>query len=449
MKEIAEDLMRRCLARGALAAEAYVKMGERRAVELNPDGVVSWTRSAEGGIGLRVLREGGAAGFASICGPRPGDEALDQLIMAAMDAARPAVRGAGTVFALPKCGATRDGRGLGIFDPRLHAATPADLEGLLSDAAREALHIDPRVRRLDTASIVVSSTRVMIRNSEGFDGAYRQTIVHLSLGAVAQDAGRSIVVRQSKTARSLSAFSPVLFGDQTARLALSALEGSALQGCRTPVLLAPAAAAEVLRHFSRNVIIPAAAPGAHVTSPRLTIIDDGHLPGGVASAPFDGEGVATQRTVLVSRGVLTGTIHDLHSAARAGAAGTASTGNGMRMSFREPPRRMTSNLFIAPGGDEPTELMRALRDGIHVEALRPTTALRGDASVFAGIVTGRRIVSGLPQEAVAGALLVAPLSDLLHGVTGVGNDLTFGLPGGSFAAPSLLVKEVEIRAPWA
>ncbi len=445
MKEIAADLMARCRGRGALAAEAYVKMGERRGVELNADGVVSWTRSAEGGIGLRVLREGGAAGFASICGPRPGDEALDQLVLAAMDAAR----ATGTVFALPGQGAARDGRGLGVFDPRLHAATPADLEGLLSDAARETLRTDPRVRRLDAASLIVSSTRVMIRNSEGFDGEYRQTIVHLSLGAVAQDAGRSIVVRQSRTARSLSAFSPALFGDQTARLAISALEGSAVPGCRVPVLLAPAAAAEILRHFARAVILPSASPGTQVASPRLTIIDDGHLPGGVATAPFDGEGVATRRTVVVSRGVLAGAIHDLRSAARAGSKGAASTGNGMRMSFREPPRRMTSNLFIAPGGDEPSELMAELRDGIHVEALRPTTALRGDTSIFAGIATGRRIISGLPQEAVAGALLVAPLSDLLHGVTGVGNDLTFGFPGGSFAAPSLLVKEVEIRAPWA
>ena len=442
MKEIAADLVARCRARGALAAEAYVKIGERRAVEMNPDGIVSWTRSAEGGIGLRVLREGGATGFASICGPRPGDDALDHLVMAAMDAAR----ATDTVFVLPGQGPARDGRGLGIFDPRLHAATPADLEGLLGDAAREALRADPRVRRLDAASLAVSSTRVLMRNSEGFEGEYRQTLVNLSLGAVAQDAGRSIVVRQSRTARSLSAFSPALFGDQTARLALTALEGSAMKGCMTPALLAPAAAAEVLRHFARSVLLGNAAPGELVAAPVLTIIDDGHLPGGAASAPFDGEGVATRRTVVVSRRMLTGPIHDLRSAARHNAA---STGNGIRMSFREPPRRSTSNLFIAPGSDEPADLMAGLRDGIHVETLRPTTALRGDPGLFAGIATGRRVVAGLPQEAVAGALLVAPLSDLLQGVTGVGNDLTFGFPGGSFAAPSLLVKEVEIRAPWA
>ena len=442
MKQIAEALVQRCRALGARGAEAYVKTGERRAVELSPDGVVSFTRSAEGGIGLRVLRDAGAAGFASICGPHPGDDALEHLAHAALDAAR----APGTAFALPGAGATRDGRGLGIFDPRLHAATPADLEGLLGDAAREALRADPRVRRVDAAALAVSSSRVTIRNSEGFDGEYRQTIVNLSLGAVAQDAGRSIIVRQSRTARNFSAFSPALFGDQTARLALTALEGGPMKGCLTPALLAPAAAAEVLRHFARNILLAGATPGARVASQRVTIVDDGHLPGGAASAPFDGEGIATRRTTVVSRGQVEARLHDLESAAREGAS---STGNGIRVSFREPPSRATSNLFIAPGSEDPDELMAALRDGVLVESLRPTTALRAERGVFAGIATGRRVVSGIPHEPVAGALLVAPLSDLLHGVTGVGNDLTFGFPGGSFAAPSLLVKEIEIRAPWA
>ena len=438
---IAARLLEMSRAAGAAAAEVLIKTGAARVVRLDPGGSVNWTRTAEGGIALRVFSRDGACGFASVCGPAPDALALDQIVAAAMDGARAPAQ----PVVLPS-GPVGDGRGLGIFDARLHTATPADLEGMLDDAAAEALKADPRVKRLDSASIGASSSEVRLVNSSGLEGTYRQTLVHLSLGVVAREAGSSVVVRRSRTARNLAGFSAALFGDETARLAVTTLEGRPPDDGVYAALIAPAAAAEILRAFARTLTPSRGISGQTAGSSLLTIIDDGRMPGGIASAPFDGEGVATRRTTVVSRGSHLETIHDLASAVR---VETVSTGNGVRASFRDPPRRMPSNFFIAPGSDTPSDLMSELRDGVWIQSLRPAPSVRralGEDGVLTALGTGLRVVDGRPAEPFASVLVSWPIDALMSGIVGIGNDLTFGFPAGSFGSPSLLVKEIGLRA---
>ena len=140
-------------------------------------------------------------------------------------------------------------------------------------------------------------------------------------------------------------------------------------------------------------------------------------------------------------------IHDMASAAAA--PGACSTGNGLRASFRDAPRRTPSNLFIAPGSDDPSDLLAELGrmgGGLWVQAVRPTPAVTGDDTIFTVLVTGRWIGAEGPGAPVAGALVSWPVESLLHGVLGAGNDLTFGTLTGSYGAPSLLIREIGVRA---
>ncbi|HKY32734.1 MAG TPA: TldD/PmbA family protein [Candidatus Polarisedimenticolia bacterium] len=443
MREAALALVERALAAGAAQAEAFVKVGATRTVRLEAGGGVSWTRRSEGGIALRLFTPEGGAGFAAACGPEPAEPAARSLVQAALHGALPddAAR-----LPLPG-GPAPDARGFGIFDPRLQACAPSDLEGLLDEAASEALRAEPRVRRLDTASLAASSAEVWLANSSGFAGTYKQTLVHIVLGVVAGDGASSVVVRRSRTARSFAAFSPALFGDETARLAATALEGRAAPEGSYPAMLAPAAAAEVLRRFARSITPAWPDPSRPAGSACVTLIDDGRLPGGVASAPFDGEGVPTRRTALVERGAAGRTIHDRRSAA---ADGGVSTGNASRASFRDPPRRAPSNLFIAPGSAEPGELLAEMRgtgSGLWIQSLRPASSMMPGDTRMTALATGRWVEQGRPGRPIAGALISLPLEGWLPGVRAVGNDLAFGFPAGSFGSPSLLIDSVGVRAP--
>ncbi len=425
--------------RGAARADVFIKSGSTRSAARDAAGNVVWTRTAEGGVGLRIFNDAGACGFASACGTQLPAAQAGMLVDAALDAAR----GPGRRFDLP-AGRAPDGRGLGIFDARLQTATPADLEGILDQAAGEALRTDPRVRRIDSASLTASASEVELSNSRGLTGSYRQTLMNLTLGVAASDGARSTVLRRSRTARTLASISPRLFGDETTRLAALVLDARPAATHACAALLSPSAAVTLLRAAARRLLDGDDREDTRdpVRGGPLTIVDDGRLPGGIATAPFDGEGCPTRRTPIMSSGALTGALHDLESAARAGAA---STGNGVRASFREPPGRRPTNFFITPGSASPPELLARLRDGVWIQLLRPTPALSGDPQRFCALTTGCAVREGAPAEAFGPALLTGDLADLLAAVVEAGNDLTFGFPGDAFGAPSLLLESVRLQ----
>jgi len=68
-----------------------------------------------------------------------------------------------------------------------------------------------------------------------------------------------------------------------------------------------------------------------IASDLITIIDDGLLPKGLASRPFDGEGVPTQKRAIVEKGILKSFMYNTIVAKR---AGVKSTGNASRGGFR-------------------------------------------------------------------------------------------------------------------
>ena len=440
----AQQLIDAARRRGAARADVFIKTGSTRRVTRDASGNVAWTRTAEGGLGLRVFTEDGGRGFASSCGASFTAAAADQLAAAALDTCR----GGGTSFDLPApgshgaAGRAPDARGLGIFDPRLHTATPADLEGILDEIVEEALRADPRARRLDTASLSASSSEVTLANSSGLAGGYRQTLVHVSLGLSASDGARHSVLRRSRSARTLSSLSPRLFGDESARLTALLLEGRPPAAAGAPAVLSPSAAVTLLRALSRQLLECRGERAGAVHLGKLSIVDDGRLPGGIATSPFDGEGSPTRRTPIVTHGAVAGALHDLESAARAGAA---TTGNGVRTSFREPPRLQPTNFFIAPGGGSPQELLERLGAGVWIRMLRPTPALATDASLFCGLASGFVVRAGEPAEPFGGALVSGDLWGMLAGTMAAGNDLTFGFPGDAFGAPSLLLERVSLR----
>ena len=71
-----------------------------------------------------------------------------------------------------------------------------------------------------------------------------------------------------------------------------------------------------------------------ITSELITLIDDGTREKGMGSEPFDGEGVPTQRRIILDKGILKGFLYNTIVAKR---AGLKSTGNASRGGFTSLP----------------------------------------------------------------------------------------------------------------
>src|SRR5207302_1446331 len=102
--------------------------------------------------------------------------------------------------------------------------------------------------------------------------------------------------------------------------------------------------------------------GEVVGGELVRLIDDGRLPEGPSSAPFDDEGVATGRTLLVDGGVLRGFLHNTYTATRGKGRSTGNAardaGSGGRSGVRPPVLRgrLGSSHRVDRGDDDRREL---------------------------------------------------------------------------------------------
>ena len=176
--------------------------------------------------------------------------------------------------------------------------------------------------------------------------------------------------------------------------------------------------------------------GESIASDRVTIIDDGRLPGGLGSKPFDGEGQATRRNTLVDGGRLETWLLDHYSARK---LGMSSTGNASR-STGSAPHVGTTNLWLEPGEGTLEELISEIDRGLLVTELigmgfNPTTGdySRGAAGLW---IEKGKIVHPVEEITIAGNL-----GDMLEQVDRVGSELVWR---GRIAAPPLRIAKMTV-----
>lgn len=190
--------------------------------------------------------------------------------------------------------------------------------------------------------------------------------------------------------------------------------------------------------------------GQKVASPLVTVIDDATLDSHYGSYWCDDEGYMGQRTVLIDQGCLVGYMYDLLTAQK---AGTSSTGNGRRESYQYKPIPRMSNTIIAPGQDDPEEILGSTQHGLLVIKMGggQVNTINGDF-VF-DVQEGYLVENGRVCHPVRGATLTGNGPQALRDVDRVGHDLGFsigvcgkdgqGVPV-SDGQPTIRIKELTV-----
>jgi PmbA protein len=171
-------------------------------------------------------------------------------------------------------------------------------------------------------------------------------------------------------------------------------------------------------------------------SEKVGIVDDA-----AADGPFDGEATPTRRVVLVDAGALLTRLHDLRSAR---AAGTKSTGHGVRPSYRTPPAVSPRRLFVETGRSESgRDLLAAVRRGLFASALTAPVRFDLERDRYEVEFTGVAIVAGRAQAPVGGARARGRISQLFRRIAGVSTDRQFFVRPYPVGAPTLLVERAD------
>ncbi|MDO8444747.1 MAG: TldD/PmbA family protein [Deltaproteobacteria bacterium] len=312
---------------------------------------------------------------------------------------------------------------------------------------RAALSFDMRMKRVRKAAYSEAEYEVYLLNSKGIDVSHKGTYCSASISALAEEGSESEMGSDFDFSRSYKGLDVEKVGRRAAENGVQLLGGRRIKTVRCPVVLENSVAADFLGVLASSFIadsvqkgksLLAGKIGTTVGSELLNVFDDGLYPGGLGTAPVDGEGLPRQRTPLIQSGILKGYLYDTYSAAK---DKVKSTGNAVRGGIKAPPACGLTNLYIEKGDFSRDALFNTAGTGLFVtEVMGMHTAnpVSGDFSVGAA---GIWIENGKRAYPVKGVAIAGNVMDVLKSVTAVGSDLRFF---GKIGAPSLLISDLTI-----
>ncbi len=182
--------------------------------------------------------------------------------------------------------------------------------------------------------------------------------------------------------------------------------------------------------------------GQKIFSIDVDIFDDGTLPRGLASKPFDGEGVTKGKTCVFENGYLKTYLYNTYTARK---DKTLSTGNAVRASYRSTPEVGTSNFYLKPSITGFDQLLAGIDRGFYVMDIiglhSGVNPISGQMSVGA---KGIWIEKGNLKHPVKEVTIATDILSFCSSIKKVGKDLLFLPWGGYTGSPSMVVGDIMV-----
>lgn len=443
LERVAERALAAASAAGADEAEAWCEESTSRQIRAYEGRVESLSDAGSRGVGLRVFVDR-RSGYAY--GTDLSDEGVTALAGTAVEAAR--VADADEHGGLPDdLGAARVE---GLASQELRAwSTERKIE--LAVEIERAARAHEGVTQVEDTVYSDSDGRVALANSRGFSAGYEATAAWAYCSAFAGEGADLMTGLGVGLARDPARLDPAAIGDEAAARALALAGARQPESRRCPVVLDAFVAASFLGFIGgmlsadavqRGRSLFAGREGEEIAAPELRLADDATDPGGLASAPFDGEGSPARRTPLIEDGRLATFLFDARTARK---AGRASTGSATRGSYRSPPGVGTSNLVLEGGDDTLAELARRAGDGLLVTDVAGLhSGVNPVSGTFSVGATGRLIEGGELGPPVREITIASDLVTMLRSVQAVGSERRWVPFGGSVKAAPLLLGEMAV-----
>lgn len=379
------------------------RFGEVENVEFNSDGA----------LGITVYHQN-RKGSASSTDLSP--EAIARTVQAAIDIAR---------FTSPDPYAGVADRDLLAFEaPDLDLFHPSDLDPdraieLAARAEQAALKTDSRITNTEGGSFNSHIGMKVFGNSHGMLQGYASSRHSISSSVIAEangDMERDYAYTIGRAMEDLK--SPEWVGEECARRTLSRLSPRKLSTMKAPVIFAAEVATGLFGHLVgaisggsvyRKSTFLLDAMGTQILPEWLTIQEQPHLLKGLASSPFDSEGVRTTQRDIIKDGVLQTWLLTNYSARKLGLQSTGHAGG-------------IHNWRIAGQGDDFAQLLKRMGTGLVVTELmgQGVSGITGDYSRGAA---GFWVENGEIQYPVSEITIAGNLKDMWRNIVTVGSDI--------------------------
>ncbi len=306
-----------------------------------------------------------------------------------------------------------------------------------------AFAVSPLVSNSEGATVSAHTAHFISANSLGFMGGFPSSRHFISCVPIAQggkggkDMQRDDWYSGWRDPAELAA--PEAIGDYAARRALSRLGAKKLKTRQCPVMFEAPLAAMLLGSFVhavsggslyRKASFLVDALGQRIFPDWMQIEELPHVRKGLASSPFDDDGVATRDRTVVRDGVLQGYFLSTYTARKLGMATTGNAGG-------------SHNLIVAPSPDAPADfagLLKQFGTGLLVTELlgHGINYVTGDYSRGAA---GYWVDRGEIAYPVHEITIAGNLRDMFAGIAAVGRDT---VTRGSRTVGSIVVNRMTV-----
>lgn len=431
IKQMSEDVLKVAKGLGASAAEAELSLSIGQSVSVRMDEVEHIEYNRDKGVSVTVYF-GKQKGHASTSDLTP--QALKDTVAAACNIAK----------------YTAKDDFCGLADAELMATDMQDLDlnhpwdisvdeaiGIAKECEAAALQVDPRISNSEGASISTGTGYFAYSNSHGFTGGYPSSRHGISCSVIAgTDASmqRDYWYSTARAASDLMAVAEIgrVAGERTVRR----LNAKKIKTCQVPVLFeAPLASGLISSLVSaisggnlyRKSSFLLDSLGKQIASPLLNIYEDPFVKRGLASSPFDNEGVATHARQLMQDGVLQGYMLSSYSARKLGMKTTGNAGGN-------------HNLIVQSTGLDFAGLLKEMGTGLVVTELlgHGMNMVTGDYSRGAA---GFWVENGVIVHPVEEITIASNMSEMLKTIVAIGNDV---LVQGSKQVGSILIERMTV-----
>jgi PmbA protein len=443
LKEIAADVVRRAMQGGATAAEAVAMDGSEFSTVVRLGEVETLKESGSKGIGVRVFfGKRAASTHSSDLSP----EGIRQIVDSALKLAR--VTSEDPFAGIPEPSQLGKLEGdLQLYHEDVYSLSTADRIDYARRAEKAAMEADQRITNSEGGTFDAAVGYKVLANSHGFIGEYRRSLCSISAVPIAQIDGaamqRDYWYSVANTLRKLD--SPEEVGTIAARRTLRRLGARKVKTAKVPIVFEHTVAGSLVGHLFeavngdsvyRHASYLSDKLGEKIAGDNIYIVDDGTMPGGFGTSPFDSEGVPSRKTVVIEDGVLKSYLLNTYTAKK---LGLQTTGNAAR-GLAGTPGIGPGNFFLRPGTKALEEIVAEIKEGLLVTEFLGfgVNLVTGD---FSRGASGLWIQNGELTFPVEEITVAGNLKDMFLNVSDIGSDLHFR---SAIASPTLRIEGMTV-----
>ncbi|MDR2473717.1 MAG: TldD/PmbA family protein [Tannerella sp.] len=362
------NVLSAALEKGGDYADMFFEHTVANNLSLQDSAVNKTSSNIDFGVGIRVV-SGDRTGYAYTETVTPED-----MLKAAHTAAR--IAESGKILTPVALTVNANNNNFYRIEKEWDTLSVADKVPYLQSINDKLFVADQRIIKV-TAWLNDATTRVMFCNSEGQFYWDERPLALIGAQCIMEVGGRR---ESNSTTRSLRMGAEFLTSQMIDTMVSELIDKTQIlfeaikpHGGEMPVVMG-AGGSGILLHeaighafeadFNRkNISIFSECLGKKICDASINIVDDGTVAFNRGAVNIDDEGVAGQKTYIVSNGVLTNYLHDRISARH---YGVCPTGNGRRESFRNMPVPRMRATYMESGFYSEEEIISAVKHGVYV-----------------------------------------------------------------------------------